>query len=95
MTHDHAEDVALCDVALRCSHLGSVGLIGSSAKWARFRVKLAAEGHSAEALTRITTPIGLPDLSGKDPATIAVSVAADLVRTFERERATSHTGANR
>jgi xanthine dehydrogenase accessory factor len=95
MTHDHAEDVALCDVALRCSHLGSVGLIGSSAKWARFRVKLAAEGHSAEALTRITTPIGLPDLSGKDPATIAVSVAADLVRTFERERATSHTEATR
>ena len=95
MTHDHAEDIALCDVALRCSHLGSVGLIGSSAKWARFRVKLAAEGHSAEALARITTPIGLPDLSGKDPATIAVSVAAHLVRTFERDRATSHTEATR
>ena len=39
--------------------------------------------------------ITLPDLSGKDPATIAVSVAADLVRTFERERATSHTEATR
>jgi xanthine dehydrogenase accessory factor len=95
MTHDHAEDLALCDVALRCSHLGSVGLIGSSAKWARFRVKLAAEGHSPEALARITTPIGLPDVTGKDPATIAVSVAADLVRTFERDRARSHTEATR
>lgn len=90
MTHDHAEDIALCDVALRCSHLGSVGLIGSSAKWSRFRVKLAQEGHGPEALTRITTPIGLPDVTGKDPATIAVSVAADLVRTFERDRA-AHT----
>ena len=87
MTHDHAEDIALCDVALRCSHLGSVGLIGSSAKWSRFRVKLAQEGHGPEALARITTPIGLPDVAGKDPATIAVSVAADLVRTFERDRA--------
>ena len=95
MTHDHAEDLALCDVALRCSHLGSVGLIGSSAKWARFRVKLTAEGHSPEALARITTPIGLPDVTGKDPATIAVSVAADLVRTFERDRARSHTEATR
>ena len=95
MTHDHAEDVALCDVALRCSHLGSVGLIGSSAKWARFRLKLAAEGHGAEALARITTPIGLPDVTGKDPATIAVSVAADLVRTFERDRTSSHTEAIR
>ena len=94
MTHDHAEDIALCDVALRCSHLGSVGLIGSSAKWSRFRVKLAAEGHGPEALDRITTPIGRPDVAGKDPATIAVSVAADLVRTFERDRAT-HTRVKR
>ena len=95
MTHDHAEDIALCDVALRCSHLGSVGLIGSSAKWSRFRVKLAEEGHGPDALARITTPIGLPDVAGKDPATIAVSVAADLVRTFERDRAQAHTEASR
>jgi xanthine dehydrogenase accessory factor len=87
LTHDHAEDVALCDVALRCTHLGSVGLIGSSAKWSRFRSRLLAEGHSPEALDRITTPIGLPDISAKTPAAIAVSVAADLVRTFERDRA--------
>jgi xanthine dehydrogenase accessory factor len=87
MTHDHAEDAALCDAALRCGHLGSVGLIGSSAKWRRFEKKLAAEGHGPEALARITTPIGLPDIAGKDPATIAVSVAADLVRRFEQERA--------
>ena len=95
MTHDHAEDIALCDVALRCSHLGSVGLIGSSAKWSRFRVKLAEEGHGPDALARITTPIGLPDVAGKDPATIAVSVAADLVRTFERDRASTHTDVSR
>ena len=95
MTHDHAEDIALCDVALRCSHLGSVGLIGSSAKWSRFRVKLAEEGHGPDALARITTPIGLPDVAGKDPATIAVSVAADLVRTFERDRASAHTEVSR
>ena len=30
MTHDHAEDAALIDAALRTSHLGSIGLIGSS-----------------------------------------------------------------
>ncbi len=87
MTHDHAEDAALCDAALRCGHLGPVGLIGSAAKWRRFAKKLAAEGHGPEALARIATPIGLPDIAGKDPATIAVSVAADLVRRFERERA--------
>jgi xanthine dehydrogenase accessory factor len=85
MTHDHAEDAALCDAALRCGHLGTIGLIGSSAKWARFRKILAAEGHSEAGLSRIQTPIGLPDLAGKDPATIALGVAADLVRVFESE----------
>jgi xanthine dehydrogenase accessory factor len=87
LTHDHAEDVALCDVALRCSHLGSIGLIGSSAKWRRFQARLLAEGHPPAALERITTPIGVPDITGKTPAIIAVSVAADLVRVLERERA--------
>jgi xanthine dehydrogenase accessory factor len=87
MTHDHAEDAALCDAALRCDGLGSIGLIGSSGKWANFRRRLATEGgHDTETMSRIKTPIGMPDISGKEPATIAVSVAADLVRTFERER---------
>jgi xanthine dehydrogenase accessory factor len=84
MTHDHAEDAALCDAALRCGHLASIGLIGSSAKWRRFEKKLAAEGHGPDQLARITTPIGLPEITGKDPATIAVGVAADLVLRFER-----------
>jgi xanthine dehydrogenase accessory factor len=86
MTHDHAEDAALCDAALRCGHLRSIGLIGSAAKWARFRKRLMAEGHDAAALERITTPIGIPGIEGKEPATIAVSVAADLLRRLERER---------
>jgi len=86
MTHDHAEDYALCDAALRCSHLGSVGLIGSSAKWVRFERRLAAEGHDPDVVARIQTPIGVPDLPGKEPATIAVAVAADLLRVLSHDR---------
>lgn len=80
MTHDHAEDAALIDAALRTDAPASIGLIGSSAKWARFRQKLLSEGHDQSALIRVTTPIGLSGLTGKDPATIAVSVAAALLR---------------
>jgi len=87
MTHDHAEDAALCDAALRTAHLGSIGLIGSRAKWNRFRQKLSDEGHDEVAIARITTPIGVPELEGKRPATIAVGVAAALLREFERESA--------
>ena len=86
MTHDHAEDAALCDAAIRNEQLATIGLIGSRAKWARFRRKLAEDGNSSQAIDRITTPIGLPDLPGKEPAVIAVSVAAWLLQQFSAER---------
>jgi xanthine dehydrogenase accessory protein XdhC len=82
MTHDHAEDIALCDAALRATHLGPIGLIGSSAKWGRFRKTLLADGHAPADLDRIVTPIGLPSLTGKQPAVIAVGVAAELLASF-------------
>jgi xanthine dehydrogenase accessory factor len=80
MTHDHAEDYALCDAALRLPQpLGSIGLIGSAAKWTRFAAQLAGAGHGPEAIGRITCPIGQPGITGKDPAVIAVAVAAALL----------------
>ena len=80
MSHDHAEDFVLCDAALRRGDLGTVGLIGSRAKWARFRQRLRAEGHPESTVDRITCPIGLPGVPGKAPAVIAISVAASLLR---------------
>jgi len=88
MTHDHAEDVAICDAAIRLDHLGPVGLIGSSAKLARFRSRLLDDGHAQQAVDRIRTPIGLPGVTtSKEPAAIAVAVAAELLAAFEREGA--------
>ena len=82
LTHDHAEDFALCDAALRCSHLGSIGLIGSAAKWTRFRQGLRVEGHAEADIDRIVSPIGDASVPGKQPAAIAVSVAAALVASL-------------
>jgi xanthine dehydrogenase accessory factor len=84
MTHDHAEDIALCDAALRRPELASIGLIGSEMKWAQFRRRLTAEGHSAQELERITTPIGISGITAKEPAAIAVSAAAGLLQVLER-----------
>ena len=81
LTHDHAEDFALCDAALRTSHLGSIGLIGSAAKWRRFEQGLRVEGHADADIARIRSPIGTADIPGKDPAVIALSVAAQLLRS--------------
>ena len=106
MTHDHAEDYALCDAALRLSPLlGGIGLIGSSVKWTRFQAQLAAAGHSPEMIARITCPIGQPGITGKDPAVIAVAVAAALLEILSEpkgrgadwtdERGTSEEGRRR
>ena len=83
LTHDHAEDLAILDMALRRDDLGFLGLIGSSAKWSHFRRRLADEGHSKESLDRIITPIGLPGVPGKSPAAIAIATAAQLLTVLE------------
>ncbi len=84
MSHDHAEDFALCDEALRCGHLGSIGLIGSSAKWRRFERGLGIEGHSDDVIARICCPIGDPAVverlgGAKQPAAIALAVATEVL----------------
>lgn len=83
MTHDHVEDLALVDQALRRGDLASIGLIGSRSKWARFASQLRELGHTDDDLARVTTPIGVPEVSGKAPAVIAVSVAARLLQLIE------------
>lgn len=84
LTHDHAEDLVLCDAALRHGQLNTIGVIGSRAKWLRFRKKLLELGHPEAAVEHIHCPIGVPDITGKHPAVIAVSVAADLLRILTK-----------
>ncbi len=82
LTHDHAEDLAILDALLRSDVPATIGVIGSSAKWTRFRSKLAELGHAPDVIDRVRTPIGDPALTGvggKAPAVIAVSVTVELL----------------
>lgn len=83
MTHDHAEDFAICDAALRDPRVATIGLIGSAAKWARFRRMLLAEGHDGAAVDAIRCPVGSGTLRGKEPAVVAVDVAVAVLRELE------------
>jgi xanthine dehydrogenase accessory factor len=83
LTHDHGLDYALVRAALAGGHDGYLGLIGSKTKRARFLGRLRAEGFCETALARLVCPIGLPQIRGKAPETIAVSVAADLLMRRE------------
>ncbi|WP_171133088.1 MULTISPECIES: xanthine dehydrogenase accessory protein XdhC [unclassified Ruegeria] len=78
LTYSHNLDLELCN-RLLLHDFRFAGLIGSATKWARFRSRLAALGHSPERISRITCPIGDPGL-GKHPQMIAVGVAAQLLR---------------
>jgi len=88
MSFSHAEDL---DVVAQCllrqrdnNDLPWIGLIGSKTKWASFRHRLEARGFGAEELDRVTCPIGLPGIQGKQPAVIAASVTAQLLQVFGR-----------
>ena len=83
VTYSHALDLELCDQMLRRG-FRFAGLIGSATKWARFRKRLAALGHTNEQIGRIICPMGDP-LLGKHPQMIAVGVAADMLRPVEKE----------
>lgn len=83
MSHDHAEDLFLCDAAITRGDLAGIGLIGSRAKWTRFRKRLREAGHDDAAIDRIHSPIGIPGITGKSPEVIAISVAAALVKAMQ------------
>lgn len=80
LTHDHALDYHLTLAALGRNPVAFVGLIGSSTKIARFRSRLKADGVGEEALARLTAPIGLPGIRGKEPDVIAIAVVAQLLQ---------------
>jgi xanthine dehydrogenase accessory factor len=80
MTYSHTLDLAICHAVLQHGRFAYLGLIGSGTKRTRFLKRLAALGIDAQTLARLACPIGLEGLRGKEPAVIAVSVAADLLR---------------
>jgi xanthine dehydrogenase accessory factor len=79
MTHSHALDEAIVAAVLRAGGFGYLGLIGSATKGARFRQRLLRAGVTPELVERMQCPVGLVGLGGKEPAVIAVSVAAELL----------------
>jgi len=79
ITHSHPLDLAVVAEALRQDRFAYVGMIGSATKRARFHSQLRAAGIAEERIAKLICPIGLAGIVGKDPAVIAVAVAAQLL----------------
>ena len=76
ITHNHALDEAICHRVLSGNGFARLGLIGSATKAARFRARLGRAGIDDAALDRLVCPVGLPEITGKHPARVALSIAA-------------------
>ncbi|AWM87731.1 xanthine dehydrogenase accessory protein XdhC [Microvirga sp. 17 mud 1-3] len=93
MTHDHPLDMAITAAALSRG-FPYVGLIGSATKRARFEKRFRELGLGEERLHDLVCPIGLPGITGKDPAVIAASVTAQLLQARERVAGTVVSGTS-
>ena len=81
MTHSHQLDEDICFEVLSRGDFVWLGLIGSVTKRRRFVQRLAQRGISETSLAHLVCPIGLSGIKGKQPATIALSLVAQLMRT--------------
>ncbi len=79
LTHSHDLDLRITEAILRRGDFAWLGLIGSATKRARFMHRFEQRGITPDQIARITCPIGLPGIEGKEPAVIAVAVVAQLL----------------
>ena len=90
MSHSHPLDFDVVLAALRARRFGYVGLIGSASKKARFRSRLRQAGLGDDDIERLVCPIGIAGIASKQPAAIAASVVADLLRRRDAMALAAH-----
>lgn len=83
LTHDHGLDFSIVE-DLMTKPRRYVGLIGSEAKWKKFKKDFEAGGYSLEQIQSITCPIGIGDL-GHAPQEVAISFAAELLKLYREK----------
>lgn len=85
MTHSHALDQRLSEAILKRKDVGWFGLIGSKTKRMQFEHRLRERGITQERLADMVCPIGVPGITGKAPAVIAIAVCAQLLQVWEAQ----------
>ena len=86
LTHSHDLDLAISQAILQRGDFGFFGLIGSQTKRARFIRRFEQRGIASETIARMTCPIGVPGIEGKEPEVIAVAVVAQLLQAAHAPR---------
>jgi len=85
MTHDHSLDQRLCEQILERDDFAYFGLIGSLSKRRNFETRMRRRGIDADKFGRMTCPIGIGGITSKQPAQIAISVAAEILQVYDHQ----------
>jgi xanthine dehydrogenase accessory factor len=88
MTHSHALDQRVAEAILKRRSADWFGLIGSDTKRKQFEHRLRERGIPDARLDAMVCPIGVPGIGGKEPAVIAVAVAAQLLMLWTQNERT-------
>ena len=84
MTHDHSLDQRLSEQILLRDDFAYFGLIGSLSKRRNFETRMQRRGINPQKFERMTCPIGIDGIHSKQPAQIAISVAAEILQVYDR-----------
>lgn len=95
VTHDHALDFLIAGEALGRQDAAYVGMIGSKTKRAQFRRWFIENGGAADALSRLSCPIGGGVVLDKLPEIIAALTVAEIIgKTGRKTGALPHVEAH-
>ena len=84
MTHDHGLDQRLAEQILKRDDFCYFGLIGSHSKRRNFETRMERRGIDPQKFALMTCPIGIDGINSKQPAQIAISVAAEILQVYDR-----------
>ena len=93
MTHNHQLDLELSAAILKRGDFAYFGLIGSKTKRIKFEHRLRDRGFDPAVLQRMRCPMGLSEVKGKLPIEIAVSIAAEVIATYNTNFGQHSAGA--
>ncbi|WP_413701823.1 XdhC family protein [Psychromonas sp. KJ10-10] len=86
MTHEHSQDFEITRIALERKCFPFIGLIASKSKKQRFEFRLKEQLSKSQLVNDLTCPVGDPNIKGKLPMQVAVSISAQLMALFEQQK---------
>ena len=98
MTHNHQLDFEISHNILKRADFAYLGLIASETKWRRFQQRFQHRDIAKSLVEKMNCPIGLPQVQGKLPMEVAVSVAGEIIQLYQAalaSQALANPGANK